>query len=307
MKILVTGGAGFIGSNVADRFIEHGHEVVIVDDLSTGFIENVNPEAKFVKMDIRDEKLDDLFASEKFDIVDHHAAQMDVRKSVKMPRFDADVNIGGSINILENCVRHKVKKVIYISTGGAVYGEPEMLPVTEDCLINPISQYGISKHTVEHYLFLYKMNYDLNYVVLRYPNVFGPRQYPHGEAGVTAIFTEKMLKGEQPFIFGDGEQLRDYTYISDIVDANYLAMTESGADGEIINIGTGYGISVNQIFKDLSDIIDFKKDPVYKEARLGEIFKIYIDAAKAKKLLGWKPKVEFKKGLEKLVDYFNSK
>jgi UDP-glucose 4-epimerase len=307
MKILVTGGAGFIGSNVADRFIDEGHNVVIVDDLSTGFIENVNPKAKFVKMDIRDENLDGLFASEKFDIVDHHAAQMDVRKSVKMPRFDADVNIGGSINILENCVKYGVKKIIYISTGGAVYGEPEKMPVSEECHINPLSQYGISKHTVEHYLFLYKMNYNLNYVVLRYPNVFGPRQYPHGEAGVTAIFTEKMLKGEQPYIFGNGEQLRDYTFISDIVEANFLAVTTNGADSEIVNIGTGVGVSVNQIFKYLREIIGCKKEAIYQESRLGEIFKIYLDASKAKKLLNWEPKVEFKEGLEKLVLYFKSK
>jgi UDP-glucose 4-epimerase len=307
MKILVTGGAGFIASHVTDRLIKDGHQVVIVDDLSTGFMRNVNPEAKFVKMDIRDEKLDNLFETEKFDMVDHHAAQMDVRKSVKMPRFDADVNIGGSINILENCVKHKVKKIVYISTGGAVYGEPEMLPVNEECHVNPICQYGISKHTVEHYLYLYRMNYGLNYVVLRYPNVYGPRQYPHGEAGVTAIFTEKMLKGEQPLIFGNGEQLRDYTFISDIVEANILALNTNSADGEILNIGTGVGASVNEIFHILYKIIGFDKPAIFEEARLGEIFQIYLDASKAKKMLGWEPKVEFKEGLEKLVAYFKSK
>jgi len=306
MKILVTGGAGFIGSHVTDRLIKEGHEVVIVDDLSTGFMENVNPNAKFVKMDIRDENLTELFERERFDIVNHHAAQMDVRKSVKFPRFDADVNIGGSINILENCIKYGVKKIIYISTGGAVYGEPARLPVGEDCDINPISQYGISKHTVEHYLFLYKMNYDLNYVVLRYPNVYGPRQYPHGEAGVTAIFTEKMLRGEQPFIFGDGKQLRDYTYISDIVESNILAMDSASADGEILNIGVGVGTSVNEIFKILAEIIGFTKPPIYQAPRVGEIFQIYLDATKAKKLLGWEPKVAFRRGLEKLVEYFQS-
>src|SRR4030042_1247649 len=287
MKILVTGGAGFIASHVSDRLIKDGHQVVIVDDLSTGFIENVNPKAQFFKMDIRDEKLKALFKAEKFDMVDHHAAQMDVRKSVIMPLFDAGVNIGGSINILENCVKYNVKKIVYISTGGAVYGEPEKLPVNEECHINPISQYGISKHTVEHYLFLYRMNYGLNYVVLRYPNVYGPRQYPHGEAGITAIFTEKMLNDEQPSIFGNGEQLRDYTFISDIVEANILALNSNSADGEILNIGTGVGVSVNEIFRILSEIVGFKKPAISKEARLGEIFKIYLDASKAKKMLGW--------------------
>jgi UDP-glucose 4-epimerase len=307
MKILVTGGAGFIGSNVTDRLIDEGHDVVIIDDLSTGFVENINPKAKFIKKDIRDKKLEQVFAAEKFDIVNHHAAQMDVRKSVKDPRFDADVNIGGSINILENCVKYDVKKIVYISTGGAVYGEPEKLPVSEDCHINPISQYGISKHTVEHYLFLYRMNYGLNYVVLRYPNVFGPRQYPHGEAGVTAIFTLKMMNGEQPSIFGDGEQLRDYTYIADIVEANILAMTTNKGDNEIMNIGTGVGTSVNEIFKILADILEFDQPAIYKEPRIGEILQTYLDASKAARVLGWKPKVSFREGLEKLVMYFRSK
>ncbi len=213
MKILVTGGAGFIGSHVADAFVNEGHEVVIVDDLSTGRKQNLNPKARFYEMDIRDPKLEEVFAHEKPDVVDHHAAQMSVRISVQDPLRDADINIRGSLNILENCVKHQVKKVIYISSGGAAYGEPEYLPCDEAHPVNPICQYGASKHTVEHYLYIYHVNYGLNYTVLRYPNVYGPRQDPHGEAGVVAIFTGQMLAGEQVVINGDGEQVRDFAYV----------------------------------------------------------------------------------------------
>jgi len=195
-KILVTGGAGFIGSHVVDLFISHGFEVVILDDLSTGRASNLNPQAKFYRLDIRDPKVHEIFASEKPDFVSHHAAQMDVRRSVAQPLFDADVNILGSINLIECAKEFAVKRFVYISTGGAVYGEPERVPCEETDPINPICQYGASKHTVEHYLYMYHVNYGLKYTVLRYPNVFGPRQDPHGEAGVVALFTAKKLAGE---------------------------------------------------------------------------------------------------------------
>ncbi|NOX98120.1 MAG: NAD-dependent epimerase/dehydratase family protein, partial [Nitrospirae bacterium] len=268
-KILVTGGAGFIGSNLVDRLIKEGHEVVIVDDLSTGLERNLNPEAKFYKMDIREEKLAEVFATEKPDFVSHHAAQMDVRRSVREPMFDAAVNILGSLNIIENCRKHKVKKIIYISTGGAVYGEPDYLPVDEKHPIEPECQYGISKHTVEHYLHLYKLTYGLNYTVLRYPNVYGPRQNPHGEAGVNAIFIGKMLKNEVPTIFGDGKQLRDYVYVDDVVKANLLSL-ERG-EGQIYNIGSGIGTSVNKIYQTLQGILGFQEAPKYASSRTGEI------------------------------------
>ncbi len=218
-KILVTGGAGFIGSNVVDALLDNEHEVVVLDDLSTGFSENINPKVTFYNTDIRDEdKVRKIFESEKPDFVNHHAAQMDVRKSVQDPIFDAQCNILGSLNLILQSIRVGVQKFIYISTGGAVYGEPQYLPVDEQHPINPISQYGISKHTVEHYLYSYNVNYGLKYTVLRYPNVYGPRQNPHGEAGVIAIFTQKMLDNQQPTIFGDGSQTRDYTFVEDIVD-----------------------------------------------------------------------------------------
>ncbi|MGH7816477.1 MAG: NAD-dependent epimerase/dehydratase family protein, partial [Candidatus Binatia bacterium] len=221
MKILVTGGAGFIGSHVADRFVNDGHAVVVLDNLVSGDRRNLNPKARFVETDIRDSRgIEDLFAAERFDVIDHHAAQMDVRKSTEDPLYDAEVNILGSINLIMNAARHAVKKFIYISTGGAVYGEPTRLPVEEGDPINPECQYGISKHTVEHYLYLYRLLYKLNYTVLRYPNVYGPRQNPRGEAGVIAIFAGKMLEGEAPTIFGDGQQLRDYIYVGDVAEAN---------------------------------------------------------------------------------------
>ncbi len=213
MKVLVTGGAGFIGSNVVDLFIENGYEVVVVDDLSTGRASNLNPAAKFYQVDIRSPQIDEIFAAERPDYVDHHAAQMNVRRSIKEPLFDAEVNVVGSLNLIEAAKRYGVKRFVYISTGGAVFGEPVYLPCDENHPINPICQYGASKHTVEHYLYMYQVNYGLPYTVLRYPNVYGPRQDPRGEAGVIAIFTGQMLNGEPVVINGDGEQERDYVYV----------------------------------------------------------------------------------------------
>jgi UDP-glucose 4-epimerase len=213
VKILVTGGAGFIGSHVVDTFLNNGHEVVVVDDLSTGRRSNLNPAATFYQVDIRSPQMDEIFEAERPQFVDHHAAQMDVRRSIEDPLFDADVNVLGSIKLIELAKKYGVKRFIYISTGGAVYGEPEYLPCDELHPVNPICPYGASKHTVEHYLYMYKENYDLDYVVLRYPNVYGPRQDPHGEAGVVAIFTGQMLEGEQVVINGDGEKQRVFVYV----------------------------------------------------------------------------------------------
>jgi UDP-glucose 4-epimerase len=302
MKILVTGGAGFIGSHVTDRFVRDGHEVVVLDNLVTGSRRNLNPNARFVEMDIRDRKgIESLLAAERFDVVDHHAAQMDVRKSTEDPLYDAEVNILGSLNIISSAAGHGVKKFIYISTGGAVYGEPRRLPVEEDDPINPECQYGISKHTVEHYLYLYRLLYKLNFVVLRYPNVFGPRQNPHGEAGVIAIFAGKMMDGETPRIFGDGKQLRDYVFVSDVAEANALAL-ERG-DGDIVNLGSGRGTSVLELFEHLAKLTGTKSKPGFAPPRPGEIYKIYLSRRRAEKVLDWKATVGVEEGLRRTVEW----
>jgi UDP-glucose 4-epimerase len=303
-RFIVTGGAGFIGSHVVDRLVDDGHHVAIVDDLSTGSLNNINPKATFYQTDIRSKELDAIFEKEKPDFVNHHAAQMDVRRSVREPMFDADVNILGSINVIECSLRHKVNKIVYSSTGGAVYGEPDYLPVDEEHPIRPLCQYGISKHTVEHYLFLYGQTYGTRYAVLRYPNVYGPRQNPRGEAGVNAIFIGKMLRGEAPRIFGDGEQLRDYVYVGDIVEANISALDLG--DGQIYNIGSGIGTSVNQIYQKLQRILNFSAPPIYAEPRTGEIYKVYLDGSKARRELHWVARVGFDEGLRKTVESFRS-
>lgn len=248
MKVLVTGGAGFIGSHVVDMYLNNGYEVVIVDDLSTGRKSNLNPKAKFYHLDIRDPQLEEVFKIEKPDYINHHAAQMDVRRSVVDPLFDADVNVRGSIHLLELSRKDDIKHFVYISTGGAVFGEPVYLPCDEDHPINPICPYGASKHTAEHYLYMYYVNYGLKYTVIRYPNVYGPRQDPHGEAGVVAIFTGQMLSGAQAVINGDGEQERDYVYVKDCARASLLALTIPG-EARIYNLGSGKGTTVNEIFR----------------------------------------------------------
>jgi UDP-glucose 4-epimerase len=302
LKILVTGGAGFIGSHVVDRFVRDGHDVVVLDNLVTGSRRNLNPDARFVELDIRDRKgVANLFATEQFDILDHHAAQMDVRKSTEDPLYDAEVNILGSLNLIAGATRHGVKKFIYVSTGGAVYGEPQRLPVEEGDAVNPECQYGISKHTVEHYLYLYRLLYKLNYVVLRYPNVFGPRQNPSGEAGVIAIFAGQMMKGKTPTIFGDGRQLRDYVFVGDVAEANALALDHG--DGVILNIGSERGTSVLELFDHLTKLTGAKDRPKFAPLRPGEINKIYLSGRKAKEILGWQPSVSVEEGLRRTVEW----
>ena len=302
-KILVTGGAGFIGSHVVDQFLDKGFEVIILDDLSTGRASNLNPSAKFYQMDIRHPKLRDVFEAEKPDYISHHAAQMDVRRSVAQPLFDADVNILGSINLIECAKEFGVKRFVYISTGGAVYGEPERVPCEETDPINPICQYGASKHTVEHYLYMYFVNYGLKYTVLRYPNVFGPRQDPHGEAGVVAIFTGQMLADQPVMIYGDGGQTRDFVYVGDCARANILAVTMDHQPG-IYNIGWGRPTSINEIFSSLAKITGYSQSVQYGPAKVGETRSIYLNASKAKKDLGWTPTTNLEDGLKKTVEYF---
>ena len=302
MRILVTGGAGFIGSHVADRFASLGHEVAVLDNLSTGFRDFVPAQARFFHVDITDaEAVDRCFAEFRPEIVDHHAAQIDVRKSVLDPLFDARVNILDGVQLLGACTKHGVRKVIYSSTGGALYGEGRSLPATEDHPVNPESPYGASKHTLEHYLYLWKLLHGLDYTVLRYPNVYGPRQNPHGEAGVNAIFIGLMLRGERPRIFGTGEQVRDYLYVGDVVEANQVAL--SAGSGETVNLGTGVGTSVNQIFRELQDILGFVGEPIYEAARPGEVQRIFLDASRARRVLGWQPRTGFREGLERTVEW----
>jgi len=303
VKVLVTGGAGFIGSHVVDAYLEDGYEVVIVDDLSTGRLANINPGAKFIQMDIRDPRLSELFERERPDYVNHHAAQMDVRRSMVEPLFDAQVNVVGSLNLLECSRKYAVKRFVYISTGGAVYGEPEYLPCDEAHPIQPICPYGASKHTVEHYLYMYAFNYSLEYTVLRYPNVYGPRQDPYGEAGVVAIFCGQMLKEEQVVINGDGEQRRDFVYVGDCARANLLALTVPHPSG-IFNLGSGRGTTVNAIFCELKAITGYSRDAQHGPEKLGETRTIYLDARKAREELSWAPQVGLREGLELTVEYF---
>jgi UDP-glucose 4-epimerase len=302
---MVTGGAGFIGSHVVDTFLANDYEVVVVDDLSTGRLSNLNPAATFYQIDIRSPELEEIFKEEEPDFIDHHAAQMDVRRSVDDPLFDADVNVLGSIKLIELARKHQVKRFIYISTGGAVYGEPEYLPCDEAHPINPICPYGASKHTVEHYLFMYQELYDLDYVVLRYPNVYGPRQDPHGEAGVVAIFTGQMLKGEQVVINGDGKQERDFVYVEDCARANLLALTAENPN-TIFNLGYGYGTSINDIYSNLKAATDYKMSAIHGPEKAGETQRIYLEATKARQELNWTPTVGLEDGLQNTVDYFRS-
>jgi UDP-glucose 4-epimerase len=302
VRILVTGGAGFIGSQVADRLVSRGHEVAVLDDLSTGIREFVPEAARFYPADLTDAvALERCFAEFRPEIVDHHAAQIDVRRSVTDPVFDATVNVLGGIQLLLACTRHGVRKFVYASTGGAIYGEGRSLPATEEHPVNPEAPYGASKHTLEHYLYLWKLLHRLDYTVLRYPNVYGPRQNPHGEAGVNAIFIGLMLHGKRPHIFGTGEQVRDYLYVGDVVDANEIALTAGG--GEMVNLGTGVGTSVNQIFRELQSILGFSGEPIYEPARPGEVQRIYLDATRARQVLGWQPKVAFREGLRRTVEW----
>lgn len=300
MKIVVTGGAGFIGSHVVDLFVSRGYDVVIVDDLSTGRKSNLNPQAAFYQMDIRSPELIEIFQKEKPDFISHHAAQMDVRRSMVEPLFDADVNVVGSLNVIEAARKTGVKKFVYISSGGAAYGEPVYLPCDEDHPVNPICPYGASKHTVEHYLYMYSVNYGLNYTVLRYPNVYGPRQDPHGEAGVVAIFTGLMLKKEPVTINGDGEQERDFVFVKDCALGNLLGLN---AENGIYNLGMGKGTTINEIFSHLREITGYENEAFHGPAKLGETRRIFLDATKAHQKMGWQPTVDLHEGLTQTVAY----
>jgi UDP-glucose 4-epimerase len=303
VKILVTGGAGFIASHVADAYVDAGHEVIILDDLSRGSRRNVNPKSRFYQCDIQDrEGIEKIFHLERPEIINHHAAQMDVRRGVREPLFDAQVNILGSLNLIEAAVAYGARRFIYAATAGAGYGEPKQMPVAEDYPMNPITPYGISKHTVEHYLFTFRFLYGLEYVVLRYGNVYGPRQNSQGEAGVFAIFSEQMLAGAEPVIYGDGNKIRDYVYISDVASANVAALDRG--TNEIFNISSGVETRDLEIFQRVRELLGKQVEPRYVARRPGEIDNICLDISKAESLLQWVPSVNLSEGSSKTVAYF---
>ena len=303
-KVLVTGGAGFIGSHLVDRLVAAGHDVVVVDNLSSGRQEFLNPQAQLYRLDTQDPALDEVFLKERPEVVNHHAAQISVQASVKDPRNDARTNILGLLHLLELSRQHQVRKFLYASTGGALYGEPEYLPCDEEHPVQPLSPYGISKYAGEHYVRFFGIAYRLDYTIMRYANVYGPRQDPYGEAGVVAIFTERMLRKAEAVIYGTGEQERDFVYVDDIVEANLRSMERP--ERGVYNIGNGVGTSVNQIFHLLKEATGYQRGPVYAPARTGEVHKIFLSWERAKAELGWRPTVALKEGLEKTVAYFKT-
>ena len=304
MKILITGGAGFIASHVADLLIDNGHAIVIVDDLSSGRRENINPRAAFYHVSILDQALADIFREEKPDVVIHHAAQISVRDSVKDPLRDMEINIRGSLLLLEHCKDCKVGKFIFSSTGGALYGEQDYFPADENHPTRPLSPYAIAKLSVEKYLFFYHTTHRLPYTVLRYANVYGPRQDPFGEAGVVAIFCQKMLKNSQPVINGDGEQTRDFVYVGDVARANLLALNHQ-VTGEI-NIGTGIETSINTIFNEIKSLLAPGIPEVHGPAMPGEQLRSVLSYKKARTVLGWEPSMPLTEGLRHTVEFFRN-
>ena len=305
MRILVTGGAGFIASHVADAFVAAGHKVSILDDLSSGRRENLNPKARFYQLDVQDPAVADVFQREQPEVLCHHAAQMDVRRSVADPSFDARVNILGLINLMEHGRQHGLKRVLFSSTGGAIYGEQETFPAPETHKTEPVSPYGVAKLASERYLFFYFVTYGISYAALRYANVYGPRQNPHGEAGVVAIFCERLLRGEQPVINGDGTQTRDYVYVGDLVRAN-LAALDSDFVGAV-NLGTGIETDVNAIFRVLVRLCDSSAPERHGPAKPGEQRRSVIDNARARSVLGWQPQVSLEEGLRQTVAFFRER
>jgi UDP-glucose 4-epimerase len=304
MKILVTGGAGFIGSHIVDAYLGAGHKVCVVDDLSSGSQINVPEGVRLHQVDIRSDRLADVFEAERPDVVSHQAARANVRESFERPLLYADVNVVGSLNVLECCRKYGTKKVVYASTGGAVYGEPMWLPVSEDHPIRPLDPYGASKHHVEHYLHLYRVNFGFSFTVLRYPNVYGPRQNPQGEAGVVAIFAAQMLRGSKPVVNGTGEQQRDFVHVSDVAKANVLALKRG--DNAFLNIGSGIGTSVNAIFSTLANLTGFRQTAIHGPAKKGEVCRIYLNPERAQEVLGWRAEMSLEEGLSSTVEFFRN-
>jgi len=306
MKVLVSGGAGFIGSHVTDAYVAAGHDVVVVDDLSTGHEYNLNSAARFARLDIRDRAaVAELMAREHPDVLNHHAAQMDVRRSVADPVFDAQINLIGLLNLLEEGRAHGLRRVLFASSGGTVYGDLPRLPAREGDPTQPLCPYGVTKLGSEHYLHYYAQLYGISYAALRYANVYGPRQDPHGEAGVVAIFSGQLLRDEQPVINGTGKQSRDYVYVGDVARANLLAL-DSDFCGPL-NIGTGVETDVNQLFALLCTATGVHKPERHGAAKPGEQSRSVLDPAHARATLGWEPAMPLAEGLAHTVAYFRAR
>ena len=305
MKVLVTGGAGFIGSHLVDRLVQEGHEVIIVDNLVTGKRRNINRAARFYKLDVQSWRLERVFRNERPNVVMHLAAQMDVRKSVEDPMFDAQVNILGMLNVLQQAVKHGVRKVVFSSSGGAIYGEQETYPAPESHVTKPMSPYGLSKLCGEQYLSYYQRTSGIQVVSLRYANVYGPRQDPEGEAGVVAIFIQKMLNNEQAVINGNGRQTRDFVFVEDVVEANLAVM---GQDTQgTYNVGTGVETSINDLFRILIQHTGSTCKEVHGPAKKGEQARSVIDSTRLRHELSWDPKADLSDGLKKTVEYFRER
>lgn len=296
MVIVVTGGAGFVGSHVVDVYVAAGHRVIVVDNLSTGSREQVHPEARLVEIDINAPDLVDLLLEERPEVVNHHAANASVSVSVRQPTFDATQNIVGTLNLLEAARLAGVGKFIYISSGGAMYGNPEYLPMDEDHPANPVSPYALSKHTGERYVHLYGIEHGLSWTSLRYANVYGPRQDPFGEAGVVSIFCQNLLDGVAPEIHWDGEQTRDFAYVGDCARANLLAL--DAGNGRAYNVGTGVGTSINALFGALVEVSGRDVVPRRGPRRPGDVRHSYLDCSQIERELGWRADVSLQAGLE---------
>ena len=305
MKVLVTGGAGFIGSHIVDRLVQEGHEVVVVDNLSTGKRRNLNRAARFYKTDIQGWRLERVFRNERPNVVMHLAAQMDVRKSVEDPVFDAQVNVLGTLNILQQTVKHGVRRVVFSSSGGAIYGEQDVFPAPESHATKPLSPYGLSKLCGEQYLSYYERVGGVQVVNLRYANVYGPRQDPEGEAGVVAIFIQKLLNNEQPVINGNGRQTRDFVFVEDVVEANLAVMGQETTG--TYNVGTGVETSINDLFRILVQHTGSTSKELHGPAKKGEQARSVIDASKLRHELSWEPKMSLSDGLKRTVEYFKER
>lgn len=302
MKVLVTGGAGFIGSHVCDVFLRAGHEVLALDDLSSGRRENLDGRVRLVVADIRSPEAAELIRRERPEVLCHLAAQMDVRRSVEDPRHDADVNVVGMLNLLEAARTSGVRKVLFSSTGGAIYGEQERFPAPESHPTRPVSPYGVSKASGELYLGYYHAQYGLPYVALRYANVYGPRQNPHGEAGVVAIFSQRLLSGRECTIYGDGGQTRDFVYVEDVARANLLAWEKEYVGP--LNVGTGVETDINRLYTLLAEAAGVPRPAQHAPGKPGEQRRSCVDNALARRVLGWEPSVPIAEGLRRTVEYF---